>query len=257
MIDRRGVTADIRKRYNVVLRPEWLDRCADHIKAELERQNVSATHTLHLEAQTRLVIEQLLHSDISESCFPTLITDGNSNQVSKLPDGSGVLLQIQEIMDVGVSKHAMWEAIREKEDFEQRGIRPSYLPVLEDEDNNGVFAANTQSTAAQPPATEASEAQGERKPKIPHSMLKLVLSDGCSRIHAIEQTPIPQLSVELPVGTKVVVRSGKFLQPTNILCLDAQNIQVLGGTPAQYQQFTLRSRLEGALRVERTAAAAR
>ncbi|KAJ2674311.1 hypothetical protein IWW42_001811 [Coemansia sp. RSA 1085] len=248
MIDRRGVTADIRRKYNVALRPQWLDKCADHIKAELERQNTAASQPLHLEAQTRLVIEQLLHSDISESCFPTLTVD--NNQVSKLPDGAGVLLQIQEIMDVGTSKHAMWEAIREKEDFEQRGIRPSYLPALEGEDN-GVFTANTQATATQPP--EASEDQGERKPKIPRSMLKLVLSDGCSRIHAIEQTPVPQLNVELPIGTKVIVQSGKILQPTGILCLDAQSIQVLGGTPAQYQQFTLRSRLENALRSERAA----
>ncbi|KAJ2346574.1 hypothetical protein IWW50_006142 [Coemansia erecta] len=250
MIDRAAVTSNIKGKYGVTVRPPWLDKCAEHVEAELATaSNAPAGQSLHLEVQTRLVIEQLLNSDISESCFPSLTADSASNRVSRLPGGPGVLLQIQEIMDVGVSKHAMWEAVREKEDFEQRGIRPSYLPALDDGDgdSSGVFTANTQGPATQGPPDDV-DANGDRKPKIPRAMLKLVLTDGSTRISALELTPIPQLNVELPIGTKVLVKSGHFLQPAAVLSLDAGGIQLLGGAPAQYKQFALRTRLESLLR---------
>ncbi|KAJ2369369.1 recQ-mediated genome instability protein 1 [Coemansia sp. RSA 2611] len=251
MIDSAGCSAAIKRKYGVSVRPQWLEKCASHIEAELANNASGA----HLEVQTRLAIEQLLHSEISESCFPVLAVD-SQQQVTRLPAGTGAFLQIQEIMDVGISKHAMWEAVREKEAFEQRGVRPSYLPDLDDDnDSSGVFTASTQNNATQAPP-ESGQASGEREPKIPHSMLKLVLTDGQTRVSALELTPIPQLHVELPIGTKVLVKSGRFLQPTGVLILDASGIQVLGGAPAQYKQFTLRSRLRSYLDQTRAAAAA-
>ncbi|KAJ2681369.1 hypothetical protein H4R19_007354, partial [Coemansia spiralis] len=52
----------------------------------------------------------------------------------------------------------------------------------------------------------------------------------------------------LPVGTKVLVSSGQLLAPAGVLCMDGGGIRVLGGAPAQYQQYSLRSRLEQLLR---------
>ncbi|KAJ2180650.1 hypothetical protein IW139_006366 [Coemansia sp. RSA 353] len=253
MIDRAGVTAGIKRKYGVSIRPQWLEKCVEHVEAELANaSNASDAHNLHLEVQTRLVIEQLLNSDIGESCIPALTVD-NNNQVNRLPGTPYTFLQVQEIMDVGISKHAMWEAVREKEDFEQCGIRPSYLPALDEDgdDSSGVFTANTQAntqgSAAHAPNDDV-DANGDRKPKIPHGMLKLVLTDGRTRISALELTPIPQLNVGLPIGTKVLVKGGQFMQPTGLLSLDADGIQLLGGAPAQYEQFTLRTRLESSLR---------
>ncbi|KAJ2210666.1 hypothetical protein EV179_006072 [Coemansia sp. RSA 487] len=225
-----------------------------HIETELRQSSNGATQQdqhLHLEAQVRLVFEQLLHSEISNSCYSSLDVSSTNGRVTSLPSHPGVLLQVQDIMDVGISKHAMWEAVREKEDFEQRGIRPSYVPTTEEDDQeqSGVFTATgTQNRASQAPtAGSVDEMPGERVPKIPRNMLKLVLTDGRTQLSAVELIPIPQLDIGLPVGTKVLVRSGQILEQTGLLCLEQGSVQVLGGSPAQYQQHTLKKRLEGHL----------
>ncbi|KAJ2367878.1 hypothetical protein IW150_005564, partial [Coemansia sp. RSA 2607] len=191
MIDRAAVIAAHKSRYGVRLRDRWLDECATHLESELSQ--LGHTAPLHVEVQVRLVYEQVLHSEISDSCMPTLTT-----APSVLPqDGArDVLLQIQEIVDIGVSRFTMWEALREKEDFEQRGIRPSYLPPpVEDE---GVFTAagpatqqtqQTQQTQGDGGQTEAEE----REPKVPRSMIKLVLTDGVTLLPAIEVDKVEQL----------------------------------------------------------------
>ncbi|KAJ1662159.1 hypothetical protein IW140_003436 [Coemansia sp. RSA 1813] len=254
MIDRTGVSTEIKKRYGISLRPNWLEECISHIETELRQSSNGATQQdqhLHLEAQVRLVFEQLLHSEISNSCYSSLDVSSTNGRVTSLPSHPGVLLQVQDIMDVGISKHAMWEAVREKEDFEQRGIRPSYVPTTEEDDQeqSGVFTATgTQNRASQAPtAGSVDEMPGERVPKIPRNMLKLVLTDGRTQLSAVELIPIPQLDIGLPVGTKVLVRSGQILEQTGLLCLEQGSVQVLGGSPAQYQQHTLKKRLEGHL----------
>ncbi|KAJ1795935.1 hypothetical protein LPJ59_004053 [Coemansia sp. RSA 2399] len=248
MIDRAGVATEIKKKYGVSLRPNWLEECISHIETEL-RQSSGGTATqnqrLHLEAQVRLVFEQLLHSEISNSCYPSLQASSANGRVAALPSHPGVVLQIQDIMDVGISKHAMWEAVREKDDFEQRGIRPSYVPTTEDDDQeqNGVFTAmGTQNRAG-----GSDEMPEERMPKIPRSMLKLTLTDGRTRLSAVELVPIQQLDIGLPIGTKLLVRSGQILEQTGVLCLEQGSVQVLGGSPAQYQNYTLKKRLESHL----------
>ncbi|KAJ2548580.1 hypothetical protein EV175_004776 [Coemansia sp. RSA 1933] len=254
MIDRASVTSEIKKKYGVSLRPTWLEECIGHIEAELH-QNANSSGSLqgqrlHLEAQVRLVFEQLLHSEISNSCYSSLQSNPENGRITSLPRHPGVLLQIQEITDVGISKHAMWEAVREKEDYEQRGIRPSYVPATEEDEQeqNGVFTATgTQSK----PSNSANEVPGERMPKIPRSMLKLTLTDGQTRVSAVELVPIQQLDIGLPIGTKVLVRSGQLLEQTGLLCLGQGSIQVLGGSPAQYQKHALKKRLEGYLEAQR------
>ncbi|KAI8322973.1 hypothetical protein GQ54DRAFT_125652 [Martensiomyces pterosporus] len=254
MIDRAGVSHGIRRRYGASLRPEWLEQCAKHIENDLQRaRDSSSNQRMHLEVQTRLVLEQLLHSDISDSCYPALDLDSTSGKVLSLPSHPGAFLQVQEIMDIGVSKYAMWEAVREKEDFEQRGIRPSYLPLMEDEESeaSNVFtAAGTQQThPSQTPSLDSSS-PGERQPKIPHGMLKLTLTDGRATVSALELAPIAQLSVELPIGTKVLVSSGQFLEPTGTLSLAPTGIRVLGGAPEQYSASTLKARLSKLLQLD-------
>ncbi|KAJ1963876.1 hypothetical protein GGI12_001779 [Dipsacomyces acuminosporus] len=259
MIDRAGVCQAIRRKYGVSLQPAWLDQCIAHIDKELQNGqhgNGDGGQRMHLEAQIHLVSEQLLHSEISESCYPALQCDKQSGKVAALPGFPGAFLQIQEIMDIGVSKFAMWEAVREKEDFEQRGIRPSYLPHIEEEENeaSNVFTASTtqqnQQQQQQQQRSADTNAPGERVPKIPHSMLKLTLTDGNATISALELVPIPQLNVELPIGTKVLVASGLLLEPTGLLSLNPNGVQVLGGAPEQYADFTLKARLTKLLEMD-------
>ncbi|KAJ1718604.1 hypothetical protein LPJ53_006428, partial [Coemansia erecta] len=107
MIDRAAVIAALKSRYGVRLRDRWLDACAAHLDATLpqqQQQQPGHTAPLHVEAQVRLVFEQLLHSEISDSCVPVLATGGGSGPSVLPQDGArDVLLQIQEIVDVGVS----------------------------------------------------------------------------------------------------------------------------------------------------------
>ncbi|KAJ2724046.1 hypothetical protein GGI07_002251 [Coemansia sp. Benny D115] len=263
MIDRVGVSSGIKRKCGATLRHSWLDKCAQHIEQELNQQQAlasPASSQLPLEAQIRLVYEQLLNSEISESCTPALAVNPTTDTVSEMTSTPpGTFLQIQEIMDIGVSKHAMWEALKEKEDFEQRGIRPSYLPATtQEQEDNDVYTNATQSTQgprSTQPATQAGAQTGgsdEREPKIPRSMLKLTLTDGKARIPAIEMAPIlHQLHVELPIGTKVLVTPAQqILEPTGTLCLHPASIRVLGGRPPQYAQYTLRKRLEKLLKIE-------
>ncbi|KAJ2076660.1 recQ-mediated genome instability protein 1 [Coemansia sp. RSA 988] len=248
MIDRTGVSRAIKRGYGAALRPQWLERCVEHIETELAQEERSGGGVeLHLEEQTRLVLEQLLYSEIGESCYPALAADEGSRRVAALPGGAGAFLQIQEIMDIGVSKHAMWEAVREKEDFEQCGIRPSYLPARDESDTDGVYTAGgTQHSMAEAGAGETGT-DGERKPRIPRTALKVELTDGKTRIAGVELTRIPQLNVELPIGTKVVVSAGRILEGTGELILSSDGIRVLGGAPTHYKQHSLRARLESQL----------
>ncbi|KAJ2752558.1 hypothetical protein GGI19_003750 [Coemansia pectinata] len=234
MIDRAGVSATIKKR--------------GHEEA------AGSGRVMHLETQVRLVAEQLVHSEISDSCYPSLVVEAGSQLVKRLPEHPGAFLQVQSVVEVGVSKYAMWEAAREKEDFEQRGIRPSYLPQLTDEDESGSgdasSTAGTQAQAQTQAPTQA-EASGDRRPKIPHKMLKLVLTDGQRQVSALEMEPIVQLSAELAIGSKVVVTTGaQILEGTGVVCLRPGNIRVVGGEPTQYAQQTLRARMAGLLGVD-------
>ncbi|KAJ2860318.1 hypothetical protein GGH94_005592 [Coemansia aciculifera] len=255
MIDRAGVSATIKKRYGAVLRAQWLEKCATHIEQELRGHEEAAGsgRVMHLETQVRLVAEQLVHSEISDSCHPSLVVEAGSQLVKRLPEHPGAFLQVQSVVEVGVSKYAMWEAAREKEDFEQRGIRPSYLPQLTDEDESGSgdasSTAGTQAQAQTQAPTQA-EASGDRRPKIPHKMLKLVLTDGQRQVSALEMEPIVQLSAELAIGSKVVVTGAQILEGTGVVCLRPGNIRVVGGEPTQYAQQTLRARMAGLLGVD-------
>ncbi|ORX66744.1 hypothetical protein DL89DRAFT_269780 [Linderina pennispora] len=229
MIDRASVTDAIKRRYGVQLNPSWLTHCLHHINNDM-----AGTSNLHIEAQIRLVVEQLLNSEIGESCQATLSADLQARQFLNPP---GAFLQIQEIMDIGVSKFAMLEAVRAKEDYEVRGMRPSYLPPLDEDEE-----ANT-GEAAEPVEPV------DQEPKLPRGMLKLMLTDGRTRFSAVEMAKIEQLHVELPIGTKVMVSGGK-LMPLGVFQLELGCVKVLGGAPPQYAQFTLKQRLEKILHPE-------
>lgn len=243
--DIQTVANAIKRRFGTLLRPEWLEKCLEYTDAELETllltENDNNGMLRSLETKVRLVFEQMLHSEINESCVPGLqLERGTKILKTWPPNPPGAFLQIQEIMDVGVSKNSLLEAVCEKEDYEQRGIRPSYIPS-EDNDDDDDGDDGEKETHTEP---------GERKPKVPRKMLKLTLTDGCIRIKAIELVPIPQLNAELSIGTKVLVKGGRILKPIGVLCLHPADIQVLGGSPEQYNQQTLKTRLRRYLQVE-------
>ncbi|KAJ1999888.1 hypothetical protein GGI04_003661 [Coemansia thaxteri] len=243
MVDRAGVSGAIKRRYGVELRAQWLEQCAAHIEQELG----GARQREHLEAQVRLVVEQLVHAEIGDACHPSLAVDGATGQVRVLAGRPGTLLQVQSVVDVGVSKHSMWEAARETEDFEQRGIRPSYLPqAAADEGDSGAGFAGTAAEAEEEAAADL-EAAGGRQPRIPRKLLKLELTDGRARVAALEVARIEQLSASMPIGTKVLVSGGQLLPGSGVLCLRPGDIHVVGGAPPQYAQHTLRARMAGLL----------
>jgi len=64
-------------------------------------------------------------------------------------------------------------------------------------------------------------------------MLKLTLTDGHSVCHAIEVRKIPQLSLNVPPGTKLYLRPDSPIPvASGLLLVSPQNVEVLGGRVA-------------------------
>jgi hypothetical protein len=97
-----------------------------------------------------------------------------------------------DAVDVSVSLYQQLLAIREQRSGEKRQGR-RIVVVSNNNDNDGP------SQLPQPPALCHSEHRGNS------SLFKLTLTDGHSLCFAMEEySPIKALSVNLPVGTKVI-----------------------------------------------------
>ncbi|KAF9205631.1 hypothetical protein BGZ49_003763 [Haplosporangium sp. Z 27] len=132
-----------------------------------------------------------------------LFTDfgGDGVQLSR-SSGGGVILQIQEIQDIGISSLKMLEAC------EAIGVKG---------DQPGGFLVDK---------------------TLPKGMLALDLTDGVRRMRALVMEPIAGIAIEMKMGAKIKVRDVQVRH--GLLQLNPSNTLLLGGEVASMNQHSRR-----------------
>lgn len=169
---------------------EWVEACIDWLKDE--HQN-SGDH-LSLDKMKKLVYEQWLVADLTElgmHYFPAEVATAEKYTLS-----GHYCLQVNSMIDISMSYYS--------QQVKLKGIDTSNSSISYDEPKKPTW---------QPPHTR---------------MFKLELTDGMTKIHAMEYNTIPDLNLELKPGFKVLIQ-GNVLCRKGILMLKKENIQVLGG----------------------------
>jgi RecQ-mediated genome instability protein 1 len=163
--------------------PEWLQECLAYIQTDL-----SIPFPPHGPLQPVLdaLNTQILLSDLVDSMVPGTGLPGNVGVLNDVKlgvgagQGGGVLVQIIAITEIGSSAFNLLGVLKARE---ERGVilDPDALPNENvDGDDEGPLQ------------------------KYPRGMLRLELSDGTTRVKAIEYRPIPELELGVtPLGYKV------------------------------------------------------
>lgn len=168
------------KKYRVLLDEKWLKSCLDFIAAGQEGGGASTDGSAHVEGQ---VLVQVLHSNLADS---TATKSHSSAADSAVPRPlTPCLLQIEEIMEIGSSALSLLHLIqdsRQKRAISKQGSSSILLGSSFSEEKVSSEIVN-----------------------FPRKMLALVLSNGAGqlRFSAIERKLCPQLSITMPLGTKV------------------------------------------------------
>ncbi|XP_074650576.1 recQ-mediated genome instability protein 1-like isoform X2 [Tubulanus polymorphus] len=163
---------------------------------------------------SHLVYEQWLETDLQQlnsSSFPlNLSKDDKCNLNEKY------CVQINSMRDAGVSAYSQLQKLKGTEN-----------------ENEQVSAAPTQ-TSWEPKASR---------------MLMMCLTDGNQQVFGMEYKPIPQINLNLPPGTKLLLK-GNIICRHGVLMLTRDNIEVLGGQVEHLQQLTQIQILAGHLNIE-------
>jgi len=147
----------------------WLKDCYDYVV-----ESESLNHSKDMDKIIRMVEQQLLHSDLSDSMMsgtglPGSVSDGMTLK------GSPILVEITSITEIGNSAYSLLnvrQAIIDKAD----------LAGLGDEEDDGKVT------------------------KYPRSMLQLEITDGTTIMKAIEFRKLPELVLgETHLGCKVIL----------------------------------------------------
>ncbi|KAL5033796.1 hypothetical protein RTP6_001711 [Batrachochytrium dendrobatidis] len=200
------------------IHPEWISQCIEYIQTNATNQSQILD----------LLLEQILHSDLSEmmvypsvSALPqridmlhdiVLAPNSNSSALTATNNqGSPTcyILQINDIMEIGHSVHSMLNLILERKP--KRGEPPT---------------------------------PGELQ--LPRKMLQLTLSDGGQICTGIEYTPMGQINLLTPLGTKILISNVRVSR--GILLLSSANTKVLGGSISEMNALDPLIRLENTLK---------
>ncbi|KAI9009797.1 hypothetical protein BC832DRAFT_387823 [Gaertneriomyces semiglobifer] len=193
----REVT-DLLQQYHIHLHPDWISQCIAYLSTTQSSPN---NHAL-----AQGVLQQVLHSDLANMGVPILPPNISEAHNLVLGETHSVFLQLNDIMEVGISANALLEAIQE--DKPKRGD-------------------------PQPPQ--------QQKP-LPRKMLRLTLSDGYQEVLAMELALLPGISVESLLGAKILITNA--LVRRGVILLRPENFQLLGGFVADMNQGEPRVRLE-------------
>ncbi|KAJ3042625.1 recQ-mediated genome instability protein 1 [Rhizophlyctis rosea] len=201
------------------IHPEWTVQCVDYVR-QTENRPLS-DHEL-----AQLVYDQYLHSDLADVGLPVLppniadpdhahnIIIGAPN--SRSPGHKGVVLQINDIMEVGVSVQHLLDCVL---DLKPQKALPTF--------DNGYDEA---------------EEPVEKVGKFPRKMLKLTLTDGQQTLPAMEYSFLPDLSLQSLLGMKIVVRNAVVRR--GVMILERQNVECLGGSVSEMNEEDILMRLE-------------
>ncbi|KAI8826560.1 uncharacterized protein EV422DRAFT_502345 [Fimicolochytrium jonesii] len=203
--------------------PTWLSECVAYLRS-------SAPAPITTDAQLLdNVVNQILLTDLKSGIITRRVIPGNVGDAHGVVLGAdggrnrAVVLQVEDVMEVGVSKHTLLEMVI---DQKPKKAEPGMPP--------------TPGMRNRPPATTPPRV------KLPRKMLRLVLTDGFSCITAMECGFIPGLSVDMPLGVKVGVEGGMVRR--GVLLLHTGVCRVWGGGVAEMNAVEPAVRLEGVLR---------
>ncbi|KAJ1535751.1 hypothetical protein HK096_001860, partial [Nowakowskiella sp. JEL0078] len=192
------------KQENFAVYPEWLAQCLQYLQTQgfgNSPETVISNVKFHL-----------LHSDLSATSVPTL-PENISKNTHKITVGEptpgishGIILQINDVMEVGESTQSLLAKIKE--------LRVS-IKKPPNVVNAEVLVENN-----------LSDEEKIRK-SLPRKMLKFVLTDGHQDISAMEVQAINELDMTLKLGTKLLIRNASIRR--GMLLLSPNNVSVLGG----------------------------
>ncbi|CEP19528.1 hypothetical protein [Parasitella parasitica] len=176
------------------------DRSGIRLKSEYLRAWKAARSegiTNYENAYNELVAE-FLKTDISASSVPVIQDDYDKNSVDTFPvgylrEGCGVVLQIQDALDIRHSTFSILNSLRNA-----TPVRQTYIERNEGDDVN-----------------------------LPRGMLQWVLTDGTKQIYGIELETIPGLDLKTPFGCKLLIKRCRVRR--GMLLLTKDNVKVLGG----------------------------
>lgn len=177
--------------HNVRVSLDWVEACVEFLNQEFQIPVESGS----LQRLKNSVYEQWLSADLEEIGVQCLPPDLSAAQKTTL-HGS-YALQINGIRDIGKSAYSQLKQL------------------------DGAANENAEVSATPKPSMPEWEAK-------PTRMLMMNLTDGINCVQGMEYKPTPCLSVDLPVGVKVVIQ-GPIDCRFGVLLLTAEKIRVLGG----------------------------
>lgn len=169
-------------KYNVSLRSQWLQ---ETISRTVSDENV--------------IYNEFLQSRLQDSAMPKLPSDIQT--MHNVPLSGSYVFQIDEIIDVGISAQAMYDALTMRMEGVSRRGR-----IMSDE-----------------PDTNA----------LPRGMLRLALTDGTTTVLGMEYKPL-SISIDMQLGTKVKIKDAIIKR--GVLMLTPGCFTLLGGEVASYNQ---------------------
>ncbi|KAI9106274.1 hypothetical protein DFS34DRAFT_57429 [Phlyctochytrium arcticum] len=182
-----GIPPTVRQllsQHNIKVSDTWAQDCITHLRAD--------TPGLSDSQLSERFFQQYLHTDLVEHQQPVLPPD--TIRAHKIVIGSprGIVLQVEDILEIGSSVNSMLEKILEYKPKRGEPPRPPHDCL-----------------------------------KLPRKTLSISLSDGVNELKAIEVTPLAGIAVDDLLGMKVVVSNTTIRR--GVAFLEGRNWKVLGG----------------------------
>ncbi|CAI2173595.1 7916_t:CDS:2 [Funneliformis geosporum] len=155
---------------------------------------LSEKEMIHINELLNRIYYELLHSELSDVIYPTL-PNLNEFQNGYIAQNGPILLEIVECIEVGIPTYKLLQVLNEFESTQAN--------LTED------------------------KRESEAKLEFPRKMLYLLLSDGQQKIKGMEYKRIPELSLNTPIGKKVLINNVKYAE--NVLFLTPENTFICDG----------------------------
>ncbi|KAJ1655797.1 recQ-mediated genome instability protein 1 [Dispira simplex] len=253
----------------LLIRPEWLQACLQTLQND-HQLSPSAPEVDWQEA----IYRQFLFGDLSMIALPSLperclerhaTTLVPVTQPSLSSQGSSTntvrVVQVQDMWDVGIATMHIVDVLEEREKLARAAsLNMPFVPRVsnvldqdgsgdehDDDEERGKSGSISTVDLEKAPRKPLATPSGQRKSTvgselaIPRGMLRLTLTDGHQVVPAMEYKPIPSLALDLPLGTKILLRNPPIRR--GMLLLDASNCVVLGGMVKHLNTTSLLNRM--------------
>eukprot|EP00727_Mastigamoeba_balamuthi_P010894 m51a1_g6427 hypothetical protein (435) ;mRNA; r:325773-331602 len=178
------------------LRRDWLQACLDsYHRAPSPSPGAAADAVAWAYAQA-------LHADLARVAEPTLPAGAGDPTVEHVVLPGVHVLQVEDLRDISQPLHD-----HRREDAAATAVAPG--------------------SSIGSPAEQQQQGQGQGQQPGHCRTMKLALSDGTTRVYALERQRVPTLGPDTPLGAKIALRG--VVVKRGLLMLDAENAVVLGG----------------------------